>query len=53
MRPGNRSAQHAHINPDRILLSVTGRVARDHTVSHAIITPRILELARRQAKAVG
>jgi len=28
---------------------VTVRIARDHAASHAIITPRSLDLARRQA----
>ena len=43
------AARQAGIDPDRISFTVTVRVARDHAASHAIITPRSLELARRQA----
>jgi hypothetical protein len=43
------AARHAGIDPDRISFTVTVRVARDHAASHAIITPRGLELARCQA----
>src|SRR6266481_532535 len=41
------AARQAGIDPDRISFTVTVRVARDH----AIITPRSLQLARRQALA--
>jgi hypothetical protein len=43
------AAQQAGIDPGRISFTVTVRVARDHAASHAIITRRSLELARRQA----
>jgi hypothetical protein len=43
------AARQAGIDPDRISFTVTVRVARDHAASHAIITPRSLDLARRQA----
>ena len=43
------AARQAGIDPDRISFTVTVRVARDHAASHAIITARSLELARRQA----
>jgi hypothetical protein len=43
------AARQAGIDPDRISFTVTVRVARDHAASHAIITPRNLDLARRQA----
>jgi hypothetical protein len=43
------AARQAGIDPDRISFTVTVRVARDHAASHAIITPRGLDLARRQA----
>jgi hypothetical protein len=43
------AARQAGIDPDRISFTVTVRVARDHAASHAIITPRSLQLARRQA----
>lgn len=43
------AARQAGIDPDRISFTVTVRIARDHAASHAIITPRGLELARRQA----
>ena len=49
MRPGSRSRAAAGIDPDRISFTVTVRVARDHAASHAIITPRSLDLARRRA----
>jgi hypothetical protein len=41
---GKRERLRRAENPDR----VTTRVACDHASSHAIITPRSLELARRQ-----
>lgn len=44
------AARQAGIDPDRISLTVTVRVARDHAASHAvIIAPPGLELARHQA----
>lgn len=43
------AARHAGIDPGRISFTVTVRVARDHAASHIIITPRSLDLARRQA----
>ena len=43
------AARQAGIDPDRISFTVTVRIARDHAASHAIITPRSLDLARRQA----
>jgi hypothetical protein len=43
------AARQAGIDPDRISFTVTVRVARDHAASQAIITPRSLDLARRQA----
>jgi hypothetical protein len=43
------AARQAGIDPDRISFTVTVRVARDHAASHAVITPRSLDLARRQA----
>jgi hypothetical protein len=43
------AARHAGIDPDRISFTVTVRVARDHAASHTSITPRSLDLARRQA----
>jgi hypothetical protein len=43
------AARQAGIDPDRISFTVTVRVARDHAASHAIITDRSLDLARRQA----
>ncbi len=43
------AARQAGIAPDRISFTVTVRIARDHAASHAIITPRSLDLARRQA----
>ena len=43
------AARQAGLDPDRISFTVTVRVARDHAASHAIITPRSLDLARRQA----
>ena len=43
------AARQAGIDPDRISFTVTVRVARDHAASHTIITPRSLDLARRQA----
>ena len=43
------AARQAGIDPDRISFTVTVRVARDHAASHAILTPRSLDLARRQA----
>ena len=43
------AARQAGIDPDRISFTVTVRVARDHAASHAIITARSLDLARRQA----
>jgi hypothetical protein len=43
------AARQAGIDPDRISFTVTLRVARDHAASHAIITPRSLDLTRRQA----
>jgi hypothetical protein len=45
---GAEAARQAGIDTDRISFTVTVRVARDHAASHAI-TPRSLELARRQA----
>ena len=43
------AARQAGIDPDRISFTVTVRVARDHAASHATITQRSLDLARRQA----
>jgi len=43
------AARQAGLDPDRISFTVTVRVARDHAASQAIITPRSLDLARRQA----
>jgi Insertion element 4 transposase N-terminal/Transposase DDE domain len=43
------AAAQAGIDPDRISFTVTVRIARDHAASHAVITPRTLDLARRQA----
>jgi hypothetical protein len=43
------AARQAGIDPDRISFTVTVRIARDHAASNAIITPRSLNLARRQA----
>ena len=43
------AARQAGIDPDRISFTVTVRIARDHAASHAILTPRGLDLARRQA----
>jgi Insertion element 4 transposase N-terminal/Transposase DDE domain len=43
------AARQAGLDPDRISFTVTVRVARDHAASHAILTPRSLDLARRQA----
>ena len=43
------AARQAGIDHDRISFTVTIRVARDHATSHAIMTPRGLNLARRQA----
>ena len=43
------AARQAGLDPDRISFTVTVRIARDHATSHTIITPRSLDLARRQA----
>jgi hypothetical protein len=43
------AARHAGLDPDRISFTVTIRIARDHAASHATLTPRSLDLARRQA----
>jgi hypothetical protein len=43
------AAWQAGLDPDRISFTVTIRIARDHAASHAIITPRSPNLARRQA----
>src|SRR5262249_4447830 len=43
------AARQAGIDPDRISFTVTVRIARDHAASCAIITPRSLDPARRQA----